>query len=32
MKKYEYLCLKLSTLPNDVIEEYKLHKKVTHNG
>ena len=32
MKRYEYLHLKLSTLPDNVIEEYKLHEKVTHDG
>ena len=32
VKTYEYLRLKLSTLPDNVIEEYKLHKKVTHDG
>ena len=32
MKRYEYLCLRLSTIPNDVIEEYKFHEKATHNS
>ena len=32
IKKYEDLHLKLSTLPKDVIGEYKLHGKVIHGG
>ena len=27
MKRYEYLHLRLSTLPDDVIKKYKVHEK-----
>ena len=32
MKRYEYLRLKITTLPDEVIEEYKLKDKVDSKG
>ena len=32
LKQYEYLCLKLDDLPEDVIKHYKLQEKVNRNG
>ena len=32
MAQKEYLCLKLSNMPNNVIEEYGLRKKATTDG
>ncbi len=32
MKRYEYMCLKLADIPEEIIEEYKLCEIVTDNG
>jgi hypothetical protein len=32
MKRYEYMRLKLSDIPEKIIEEYKLYEIVTDNG
>ena len=32
LKCYEYLCLKFADLPADIITEYDLDKKATHDG
>ena len=32
MKRYEYMRLKMSEIPQDFIEEYNLHDKVTTDG
>jgi hypothetical protein len=28
----EFICIKLSNIPEEIIKEYKLHKKATSNG
>ena len=32
MERYKCIHLKLSTLPNDGIKEYRLHEKLTHGS
>ena len=32
LKWYEYFCLKVEDIPEDVQQEYQLHKKATHDG
>ena len=32
MQRYEYMRLKMEELPEDFVEEYKLHDKVTKDG
>jgi hypothetical protein len=32
MKRYKYMHLKLAYIPEEIIEEYKLHEIVTDNG
>jgi hypothetical protein len=32
MVRYEYLCIKLDRIPEEIIVEYKLHEKVTKDG
>ena len=32
MKRYKYLCLKLSNFPEDAIKKYKPHENESHNG
>ena len=32
MARYEYMCLKIAELPQDFINEYKLHDKTTKYG
>ncbi len=32
MKRYEYMCLKISDIPKEIIQEYKLHKLVMEDG
>jgi hypothetical protein len=32
MKQYEYMCIKITDIPDKVIEHYKLHEIVTVDG
>jgi hypothetical protein len=32
MKHYEYFCMKIELLPQDIIDQYDLKNKVDHNG
>ena len=32
LKRYEYVRLKLNNIPDEIIEEYKLHEKATPDG
>jgi hypothetical protein len=32
MKRYECLCLKITDIPEEIIKEYRLDKKVTEDG
>ena len=32
MKRYEYMCINITDIPEEIIEEYKLHQKVMDDG
>ncbi len=32
MKRYEYMCIKITNIPKEITKEYKLHEIVTDNG
>jgi hypothetical protein len=32
MKQYEYMRLKITNIPDEIIEEYKFHEKATEDG
>jgi hypothetical protein len=32
MKRYEYMCIKITDIPEEIIKEYKMHEIVTEDG
>jgi hypothetical protein len=32
MKRYEYMCIKITNTPEEIIKDYKMHEIVTENG
>jgi hypothetical protein len=32
MKRYEYMCIKITNIPEEIIKDYKMREIVTKNG